>query len=64
MTELRQHTDGIDGFDLGVHGESQYALTTTEQVYRRKASEFGTSRDMCAKGRGRRQRERQANDRR
>jgi hypothetical protein len=41
MTALRQHVDGIEGIDLGVIGESQYALASGE-VYRRKASEVGT----------------------
>jgi hypothetical protein len=46
MRKLENHIDGIDGVDLGVHGQCQYALESPilgpVQVYRRPRSHEGT----------------------
>jgi hypothetical protein len=50
MRVLTQKFDGIDGADLGIHGEWQFAWVGTTpfrfghdtHIYRRRASEAGT----------------------
>lgn len=42
MKQLTMLADGVEGADLGVYGEWQYALRADDQVLRRRASDEGT----------------------
>lgn len=42
MRRLTMLKDGVEGTDLGVIEHSQYALTTSGDIMRRKASEVNT----------------------